>query len=414
MKNFEKIVIVGNSGAAISAIKSIREAENLCPISVVSKEIYPAYSPVLTTYYVGNHIDRSRFFLVDEQFYKTCGVEVLFGNEVVDIDPQQQKIRLKNDTTLPFDRLLIASGASVKKPSLEGIDLDNVFTLRTLDDAERIKVASQTAREMIFVGAGLVSLQVASQLYRRDLKMTFLVSSDQILSQNLNLEGSRIVQHRIEKMGPSFLFNRDIQSIEKRKGRLTITTSQNETLKGDFVFIGKGVTPNIRFAQGRLETNKGILVNERLQTNLKAIYAAGDVTEGINPLTKQREIIANWPNACQQGKIAGLNMIGQEETFTDFIPRNVTQIFNLLIASVGSVRDAQNIQSEQIEISDPEREIYSKIFLQGTKIVGAIRIGDINDIGLIHSSIHEKSPIVPDKEFFSKYLLQLDGPLASF
>jgi NADPH-dependent 2,4-dienoyl-CoA reductase/sulfur reductase-like enzyme len=343
-----------------------------------------------------------------------CGVEVLLGHEVVEIDPQQQKIRLKNDATLPFDRLLIASGASVKKPSLEGIDLENVFTLRTLEDAERIKVASRTAREIIFVGAGLVSLQVASQLYRRNLKMTFLVSSGQILSQNLDPEGSKIVQHRIEKMGPSFLFNRDIQSIEKRKGRLTVTTSQNETLEGDFVFIGKGVAPNIRFAQGRLETNKGILVDERLQTNLEAIYAAGDVTEGTNPLTRQREIIANWPNACQQGKIAGLNMIGQEETFTDFIPRNVTQIFDLLIASVGSVRDAQGIASEQVGISDPEREIYSKIFLRGTEIAGAIRIGDINDIGLIHSSIHEKSPVVPDKEFFSKYLLRLDGPLASF
>jgi nitrite reductase (NADH) large subunit len=414
MKNSERIVIVGNSGAAISAIKSIREAENLSPITVVSRETYPAYSPVLTTYYVGNRIDRSRFFLVDEQFYKTFGVEVLFGNEVVDVDPQHQRIRLKNETTLPFDRLLIASGASVKKPSLEGIDLDNVFTLRTLEDAERIKFASRNAREMIFVGAGLVSLQVASQLYRKDLKMTFLVSSGQILSQNLDLEGARVVQRRIEKMGPSFLFNRDIQSIERRKGRLTITTSQNETLEGDFVFIGKGVAPNIRFVQGRLDTNKGILVTERLQTNVETIYAGGDVTEGINPLTNQREIIANWPNACQQGKIAGLNIIGQEETFTDFIPRNVTQIFDLLIASVGSVRNAQGVESEQLEISDPEREIYSKIFLQGTKIVGAIRIGDINDIGLIHSSIHEKSPVVPDKKFFSKYLLQLDGPLASF
>jgi nitrite reductase (NADH) large subunit len=414
MKNSERIVIVGNSGAAISAIKGIREAENLCPITVVSKETCLAYSPVLTTYYVGNRIDRSRFFLVNEQFYKTCGVEVLFGNEVVEIDPRQRKIRLKNDATLPFDRLLIASGASVKKPSLEGIDLDNVFTLRTIEDAERIKVVSQTAKEMIFAGAGLVSLQVASQLYRRNLKMTFLVSSGQILSQNLDPDGARIVQRRIEKMGPSFLFNRDVQAIEKRKGRLTVITSQNETLEGDFVFIGKGVTPNIRFAQGRIETNKGILVNERLQTNLEAIYAAGDVTEGINPLTNQREIIANWPNACQQGKIAGLNMIGQEERFTDFIPRNVTQVFGLLIASVGSVRGAKHIESEQIEISDPEREICSKIFLQGTKIVGAIRIGDINDIGLIHSSIHEKSPVVPDKEFFSKYLLQLDGPLASF
>jgi nitrite reductase (NADH) large subunit len=414
MKNSERIVIVGNSGAAISAVKSIREAENLCPITVVSKERWPAYSPVLTTYYIGNHVDRSRLFLVDEQFYKTFGVEVLFGNEVVDIDPQEQSIRLKTDTTLPFDRLLVASGASVKRPLLEGIGLDNVFTLRTLEDAEKIKVASQTAREMIFVGAGLVSLQVASQLYRKDLRMIFLVSSDQILSQNLDVEGSRIVQHRIEKMGPSFLFNRDIKSVEKKKGRLIITTSQNETLKGDLVFIGKGVTPNIEFVQGRLETNKGIFVNERLQTNVETIYAAGDVTEGINPLTKQREIIANWPNACLQGKIAGLNMIGQEETFTDFIPRNVTQIFDLLIASVGSIHDVQGIKSEQIEISDPEREIYCKIFVQGTKIVGAIRIGDINDIGLIHSSIHEGNPIGLDKEFFSKYLLQLDGPLASF
>jgi NAD(P)H-nitrite reductase large subunit len=414
MKNPEKIVIVGNSGAAISAIKSIREAENSSPITVVSKEKWPAYSPVLTTYYIGDRVDRSKFFLVDEQFYKTSGVELLLGHEVVEIDPRQQNVRLKNDTTLPFDRLLIASGASAKKPSLEGIDLENVFTLRTLEDAEKIRAASRTAREVIFVGAGLVSLQVASQLCRSDLKMTFLVSSDQILSQNLDQAGSRIVQQRIEKMGSSFLFNRDIKSIEKKKGRLTVTTSQNERLQGDIVFIGKGVTPNIQFVQDRLETHKGILVNGRLQTNVETIYAAGDVAEGTNPLTKQREIIANWPNACLQGKVAGLNMIGQEEAFTDFTPRNVTQIFELLIASVGLVHEVEGIKSEQLEISDPQREIYSKVFLQGANIVGAIMIGDINDIGLIHSSIHEGNPVVPDKEFFSKYLLRLDGPLASF
>ena len=194
--------------------------------------------------------------------------------------------------------------------------------------------------------------------------MTFLVSSDRILSQNSGLrreQGSFNIE--LKEWGRRFSSTGTLNRSRKEKDRLVVTTNQDETIEGDLVFVGKGVTPNIRFCPEAAETNKGILVNERLQTNIENIYAAGDVTEGINPLTNQREIIANWPNACHQGKMAGLEMIGEEETFTDFIPRNVTQIFGLLIASIGSVRMAQDVESEQIEISDPQREIYSKIFL---------------------------------------------------
>jgi len=220
-----------------------------------------------------------------------------------------RKSRLKNDTTLPFDRLLIASGASVKKPSLERIDLDNVFTLRTLDDAERIKVAFPDCQGDDLLWCGTSLPPSASQLYRKRLKMTFLVSSDQILSQNLNLEGSRIVQHRIEKMGPSFLFNRDIKSIEKRKRTPHITTSQNEDAQRGLCFYRKGVTPNIRFAQGRLETNKGILVNERLQNKSQSHLCCRGCDRRNQPFNKTEGNHCEWQMPVNKGKIAGLNMI---------------------------------------------------------------------------------------------------------
>ena len=409
----QRVVIIGNSGAAISAVKSIRETGKACSMTVISRERCLAYSPVLTTYYIGNHIERTRLFWVDELFYKSANVEALLGKEVVQVDPHKQCLHLNDATTIPFDRLLIASGSSAKRPRLEGTGRDSIFTLRTLEDAEKIKTASQRAKDIIFVGAGLVSLQVASQLYRKNVKMTFLVSSDRILSQNLDEEGARIVQHRIERMGPTFLFHRELKTVEKKKDRFVVTTNRDETIEGDLVFVGKGVTPNIQFLPDGPKTDKGVLVNDRLQTDIENIYAAGDVTEGINPLTNQRAVIANWLNACRQGNAAGLAMMGEEETFTDFIPRNVTNVFGLLISSMGALDGLQETQAEEMKISDPQREIYCKVISRGEKVIGANIIGDINDAGLVDSAIREGCPAVLDKELFSKYLLRLDGPLAS-
>jgi nitrite reductase (NADH) large subunit len=186
MNRSERLVIIGNSGAAISAIRSIRSVESSCPITLVSRESYPAYSPVLTTYYIGNRISWERLFLTDSKFYEALGVNTLLGREVTGLDIRSQLLQLSDGASLPFDRLLIATGASANRPRFDGANLDNVFTLRTVDDAQEIKSSSKTAREIVFIGAGLVSLQVASQLHRENLRMVFLVSSDRILSQNLD------------------------------------------------------------------------------------------------------------------------------------------------------------------------------------------------------------------------------------
>ncbi len=408
--NSKQLVIIGNSGAALSAIRAIRQEGNSWPVTVVAKETHPAYSPVLTTYYIGDRIDRQRLFLVDDKFYSDLGVEVIFGKEAVDLDLRRQCVRLVDDRELPFDSLLIASGSSAKTLSGDSVAADGLFTLKTLEDAERIKKAARGSRSMVFVGAGLVSLQAASQLHRDGLHMAFVVGSDRVLSQNLDPESSKIVQARIEKMGPSFFFRREIKQIEKKDGKRIVTTSRNEVEEADLVFVGKGVTPNLDFARGKLEVGPGIVVNERLQTSVDNVYAAGDVTAGRNPRTKAIGNIANWPNACLQGKIAGLNMIGQEEPFTEFIPRNVTKIFGLSIASLGTPHAPA---SEAVTFADAEREIYCKIVLQGTKIIGAVLIGvSMGDIGLIYSMIQDGTPVSADPARFSKHLLQLDGFLS--
>jgi NAD(P)H-nitrite reductase large subunit len=410
----DRLVIIGNSGAAVCAIKSIRETGRPCSITVVSREKCVAYSPVLTTYYIGHQIEESRLFLVDDSFYRNMGVELLLGKEVIQVDPDRQSVALDDQTSLSYDLLLIASGSSANKPRLESAETDSVFTLRTIEDAKRIRSASRKAKTILFVGGGLVSLQVASRLFRKDVRMIFLVSSDRILSQNLDEEASGIVRRRMERMGITFLFNCEIKEIQKAKRKIRVTTGQNEVMEADLLFVGKGVTPNIRFLPSLLKTRRGVLVSDRLRTNVENIYAAGDVTEGINPLTHEPAVIANWLNACHQGRAAGRNMMGEEEVFKDFIPRNVTRIFDLLISSIGSTDLPPGDDAEEMKVFEPEMETYCRVISRGSTILGASMIGDINDSGLIHSFIREGSPAVADRELLSKNLLRLDGPLASF
>ena len=158
----EKQVILGNSAASLSAISAIRSSGSSCPITVVSAENCRAYSPVLITYYISQKIGRDDLFITDDRFYRERNVKTIFGNRAVGIDPSKQTVYLEDDTKLEYDNLLIATGASAKYPSADGANLPGILTLRTIEDAEKIIRFSKGAQEIVILGAGQISLQVAN------------------------------------------------------------------------------------------------------------------------------------------------------------------------------------------------------------------------------------------------------------
>jgi len=396
-----KIVIIGNSAAALSAIRAIRGKSSTCSITLISREECCAYSPVLTTYYLSDRIQEKNLFIVDEGFYRNADVECVLGKEVVEVDPSKQVVVLDDGKKVDYDYLLIATGASPK--TLKGIDSDiakDLCYLRTIEDAKRIKELSKRAREIVIVGAGLVSMQIADALYKRGVHLIFVVSSKQVMTQNVDEDCAAIIQRQIgSSSGGSFLFGRNVSKIDKKNGKYKILLDTGEELIADMVVVGKGVKPNTQLVKNSgIRINQGILVNERMRTSVESIYAAGDVAEGRNRVTGKVEPVPNWINACEQGRIAGLNMVGVEETSPGAVPENVTHLFGLDIAAIAMTKiTGEDRHLEELKVMDLEKKLYRKMMVNGNRLIGAVLLGDIQDMGVIRNIIVNSVDISPFK-----------------
>ncbi len=393
-----KHTIIGNSAAGLAAIRAIRKSGDCRPIVLVSAEKCNAYSPVLTTYYIGDQIKKSQLFLADDSFYKKYKVQTVFGNCVEQVDPDKRRIYLDNRIQLDYDTLLIASGASARP-------LDNVepgasmyvSTLRTIADAEKIKIACKKAKKIVAIGAGLVSLQTIKAILDKVCDITLVVGSDQVLSQQMDRESAFIIQERLAGQGVKILFRREVSHVCEKRGQAQVVTSYGEALPADVVIVGKGVRPNARMVMNTsIRTNTGIVVDDRMRTNVEDVYAAGDVAEGKNEISGEMEVIATWVNACAQGEIAGLNMAGRPAHRHGQFRENVTTVSGVVVASIGQSKPEYG-QYQELRHANFTRSQMRKLYLDGPRIVGALLVGEAYDAGVIRHCIANRIDISPWK-----------------
>ncbi len=392
-----KHLIIGNSAAALNAVKAIRETDSASHITLVSAENHYAYSPVLLTYYVAQKIKRSALFLANEDFYKQNGVELILGNPAMQVDPQNQQVHLANDDILAYDRLLIATGSSAKPLGIPGEDLAGVFTLKTIDDADKLVKAAAKMKDIVIMGGGLIGLQAANALYREDRNIKIIIGSKQPLSRNVDPSCAENVCQGIRECGMSILFETQAVSIDKAKNKLAVTLSSGNHLEADAVIIGKGVSANVQLvAESEIEVNYGIIVDETMRTNVPSIFAAGDVAEGLNLITGQRQVIATWPNACSQGRTAGINMAGGLER-NEGLSSNICGFLGSAVASVGFT-NPDNGDFEEVVCEDPIKMRYRKlVWNKKDELVGAVLMGAVADIGVITNLIRNRVKIPREK-----------------
>lgn len=393
-------VIIGNSAAGISAIKAIREKDRSCPIILISTERCNAYSPVLTPYYISRKIPKKGLFFVNHKFYQDLRVKKILGNKAVAIDPSRQVIYLEDNARVEYDHLLIATGASPIIPGPIRTDIHQyVAGLRTIQDAEKIITNGKKAKEILIVGAGLLGLQVANALFRPGVKLTIGEYANHILPERIDADCSSLLQRRLEIQGISLLFGKAIKGFRKRGKRISALTQEGEELKADLIVVGMGVKPNIELALNGsgIEVKEGILVNDFMKTNMENIFAAGDVTEGKNLISGRSQVMATWPSACAQGRIAGLNMAGYPVRHGGEFGENIIDIFGMTVALVGLTKH-KNENIEELTYCDPSREIYRKFLLVENRIIGAVLLGKWEDSGVISNAIRNRIDISKWKE----------------
>jgi NAD(P)H-nitrite reductase large subunit len=388
-----KHVIIGNSAAAVSGIKAIRKNDSRSCITLISAENYCAYPPVLLTYYISQKVTRKNLFLVGHNFYKDYQVNPIFGIKATKVDAANQLVLLADGREVEYDNLLIATGSQPRPLGIEGENLQGIFTLKGLEDADEIIESSGHMKEIVFVGGGLISLQTADALFRKDKKITLVVGSKQLLSQNLDADYAKIVTGGIEKFGLTILFETNVINVVYVKNKLKLELSSGKSIDADTIIVGKGVTPNIQLVKkSGIAINKGIIVDENMRTNVPNVFAAGDVAEGPNVVSGEKEVIATWRNACLQGRTAGINMAGGSSKFLG-LNGNISSFFGRMVAWVG-ITKPENKNFEDISHTDQAKGLYRKIiFNERDEIVGAILLGRVDDIGVFSNLIRNRVKI---------------------
>jgi NAD(P)H-nitrite reductase large subunit len=375
------IVIIGNSAAGISAIKKIRTYSKDVSVALIDRENRPAYSRVMTPYFVGNKIPKEGLYIVDNDYYDNLGIKTFFGLIAEEIDSDKKMIRLSNGDNLEFDKLLIATGAEATK-----INVESKYSscLRHMSDAEKLYDSFKSAKSVTAIGAGLVSVPVLSHL-KDDVEKNLIIGSKRIFSRVVNKEAAEIIENSFIQKGVNIYKSDDIESFTEND-RLNLKLKSGKNIDTDMLVVGKGVTPNVDIAKNAgLDVNDGIVINEFSQTSMEDIYAAGDVAEGIDFITGEKLIQGNWMTAVEQGEIAALNMLGFKTDYEGSLKNNITEVFGVEVAVVGYYYDdAPNSETYYNELTG----IYRKVFLdENNVVIGATLVGDTNDSGLYYHMV---------------------------
>ena len=345
------IVIIGCGAAGISALNTLSKL-GIKDVLVISSE--RPYSKPLLLHYLSGKIDRSRIFLDGIKFIQ---------DKVIEVKPNENTVLLKSGKEIKYDQLLIATGAYPIKPKIDGIDLKGVFFLNTLKDADEIMRYLRNVKKAVIIGAGFVGISAAVALRKRNIDVTIVELKDRVLPEALDKDFANIAKEILENNGVKVILGKSVSKIIGDNSVKGVVV-ENEEIKCDMVITSVGVRPNIEFLRNSgIEIRTGIVVNDKMQTNFKDIYAAGDCAETKDLITGEYTINAVWINASIQGRIAAYNIAGIERTYDGSIRINVIDIFGVPFVSIGYITD------------DFERLDNKIFYYKGDKIVGFQTIG---------------------------------------
>ena len=402
-----RYVIIGGSIAGLSAAQAICEQDRAADIRVITGEkAGPYYRPVVPYLISGQKSEQDISYAEDPLTGKNI-VPVL--GTATRVDEKRKEVQLASGGRLSYDALLIATGSVPLKPRIPGLDGEGVYPLRTMDQAVRVREAAKTAGSAVVIGGGLVGIKAALAL--RELRrttgtgprdVTVVETLPEILNGRLDRIGGRIVRAAVEQEGVTVLTKKSIAKVIRDQGVVTgVKLSTRETLPADLVVVAAGVRPNISCLKGSgVRTNKGVLVDDFLRTSVAGIYAAGDVVEGRELLSKKKCVSGLWGNAVEMGRLAGTNMAGGKASYPGFLSvMNASEIAGVPFVSVGLI---EAVGGKYRVSSHENGKSCWKLVFEKDHLVGAVLVGDLKNAGIYTALIKNQVPIARARDRVEK------------
>lgn len=333
-----RYVVVGTGIAGLSACEALRERDPSAAVTLVGEEPHPFYSRPGLAYLLTGSVPEPRLYVRTPREVAELGVERIHAR-AASVDTDAHTLALEDGRTLPYDRLLLATGALSIPPEFPGAELRGVMQLDGLDQARRMIEAARKRRIAVVVGGGSTALEIVEGLHARGMRVHYFLRGDRYWSKVLDPVESAIVEERLEEEGVVIHRRTEVRAALGANGRLAgVETMAGERLPCDVLAVAVGIRPRMELArQAGIETDRGVTVRPTLESSAPDVFAAGDVAQVMDPETGRAELDALWNSALAMGRAAGLNMAGAGRPYRKHVPMNVTRVAGLVATVIGGV-----------------------------------------------------------------------------
>ena len=388
-----KHLILGNGPAGVVAAETIRKADPQAEIVLAGDEPEPPYSRMAIPYLLEGNIDESGTYLrKTPNHFAKLNIRELRGHAVA-LDTEKHTVLFRDGHFETFDRVLIATGSHPVRPPIPGIDLPEVQTCWNLDDARAIARLAKPGARVLQLGAGFIGCIIMEALAARGVQLTVVEMGDRMVPRMMTPKAGGMIKQWVENKGIRVLTSAGVERIEKLEdgeAPLTVQLSTGDRLACDLVIVAAGVAPNVSFLEGTpVHVAKGVLVDDRMQTTVPGVYAAGDVSEAPDLFTGAHLVAAIQPNAVDQARVAALNMTGKPSRLPGVLAINVLATLGLISSSFGQWWG--DPRGESVEEVDAKNFRYLSLQFKDDVMIGATSIGLTDHVGVLRGLIQSRT-----------------------
>ncbi|MCD7742880.1 MAG: FAD-dependent oxidoreductase [Oscillospiraceae bacterium] len=383
-------VIIGGSIAGMNCIEGIRSVDPDGPITLISAEPDSNYCRPLISYYLEGKTDRERMRYRAPDFFAANGCEVRSGVRAEKLLPDKKQVQLSDGGVVDYDALCVATGSSPFVPRFEGletVDETKRFFFTQLTDALSLEQAVDSTTRVLVIGAGFIGLKCAEGLTGRVAEITVCDLADRAMSSILDADSAPILERRLRANGLNLLLG---DSAVRFDG-CTALMKSGKTLEFDILVLAIGTRPNTALlAEADAAVGRGVQINDRMETSLPDVWAAGDCVESVDVTTGEAGLLAILPNASLQGRCAGVNMAGGEAVFDKGIRMNSIGFYGMHIMTAGNYFTGEDGGAAYADITETRCK---KLFTRDGYLTGFILVDDISHAGIYTALIRERTPL---------------------
>jgi nitrite reductase (NADH) large subunit len=386
-----KLIIIGNGIAGVKIAEVVRRysSESEIEIDLFTDEKYGYYSRVWLPQLISGEKTADEIIMHDADWYANKNIEFHQGTRVNEIDPGTKQVILESGDAFPYDILCICTGASCNVPPFKNVDTNGVFVLRTIDDAMAIKAFIEGKEHAVCIGGGLLGLEAARNVQKAGVDTTVVEILPRLLPRQMCSTSATILEEKINSLGIRTITGATVDEILGTDHLTGVRLADGTELQADIVLISSGIAPRLEtFQNAGLTINKGLVVNEFMQTSDPSIYAAGDVIEFNN---------RGWgiiPAAVDQAEVAGKMIAGEPcDPYLPTVPSNKLKIMDFDVMAVGSmILDDEDEECKVFITKDELQGIYKKFVMREGKLIGSILIAAKDDEQFVADNINKEIP----------------------